>query len=85
VTDRTPRTEAGRLYVEWDEAAVEGGPIETLLGRHWTTRDAILAIEAEARAELDVRWGKTAYCSVHQRFCERPIGPHRAAVDRSKS
>jgi hypothetical protein len=46
----TPTTEAGRAYVEWDDAAVEGGAMERITGkRYWTTTDAVLAIEAEAR------------------------------------
>jgi hypothetical protein len=48
-----PHTAAGRLFVAYEDANDEGAgnSLGHLLGiRHWTIRDVILAIEAEARA-----------------------------------
>ena len=50
-----PRTAAGRALLAYELATGADGieaerVISDLLGRHWEQRDAILAIEAEARA-----------------------------------
>lgn len=48
-----PRTEAGRLFVAYEDANDEdaGNSLGHLMGiRHWTIRDVVLAIEAEAAA-----------------------------------
>jgi hypothetical protein len=46
-----PQTAAGRLFVAYEDANDEGAgnSLGHLLGiRHWTIRDVVLAIEAEA-------------------------------------
>ena len=46
----SPQTVSGRAYVVWDNDGTAGGDIERILGSvHWTTGQAVAAIEREAQ------------------------------------